>query len=153
MSEDAPAVHARLRSLSVAYATGVDRRDRGRFLSAFHPDASLAVVSDGDPDDRRRVLRGHAELARVVDLIARFPKTFHLLGQASYEVGGGDAEGEVYCTAHHLDPTAGGGATMVMYIRYLDRYRTDDEGAWRIAERRVVVDWQATYAHRPEAAV
>lgn len=152
MSED-PAVHARLRALSVAYATGVDRRDRDRLLSAFHPDAALAVVTDGGPHEPRRVLRGHAELGRIVELIARFPKTFHMLGQASYQVEGGDAEGEVYCIAHHLDPAAGGGATMVMYIRYLDRYRADDGGVWRIVERRVVVDWQATYAHRPGAAI
>jgi 3-phenylpropionate/cinnamic acid dioxygenase small subunit len=138
-----------LRSLSVRYASGVDRRDRDRFLSAFHADAVLLVHAGGEASAPTGELRGHAELARVVELIERYRETFHLLGQGSYELAGTTATGEVYCLAHHLERSTEQPATVVTHIRYLDRYRVGDGGDWRIAERRVVVDWQEKHAHRP----
>jgi hypothetical protein len=123
---------AQLRRLAVSYARGVDRRDRPLFLSAFHPDATLTVASG-------RVLRGHDEIGRVTDLIQRFDRTFHFLGQAAYEPPdegldpAGTARGEVYCIAHHWHPRT------IMYIRYNDIYLQNDSG-WLITARRVVVD-------------
>ena len=67
-------------------------------------------------------------LAKVPEAIKRYPKTFHLLGQSTYDIGDGEATGEVYCIAHHLTPDDHGGTDYVMFIRYEDTYRTDDDG-------------------------
>jgi hypothetical protein len=131
---------AALRGVAERYAQGVDRRDRDTFLSAFHPDATLRVRSASGAEDRSSEMRGHEEIGRVTDVIARYPKTYHVLGQSTYEIDGESAVGEVYCIAHHLTPDRHGGTNYVMYIRYEDRYRRN-EGTWRIESRRVIVDW------------
>ena len=133
-----------LRSLAVSYATGVDRRKLDVFLSAFHHDATLVVDRAGRPPNR---MQGHDEIGRIVEMIARYPKTFHLLGQSRYEIGaeGSDrAVGEVYCAAHHNIAAEDGDRNHVMYIRYEDEYRREESTGWRIALRAVRVDWTET---------
>lgn len=137
----------RLRDLSVRYAAAVDRRDRGGLLGVFTTDASLIVHGDGEDAPPTGRLRGHAEIGQVVERIGRFARTSHLLGQSSYHLGDDTATGEVRCLASHLDDRAGTPATVVMHVRYLDRYRSEHAGEWRIAERRVLVDWQETHRH------
>lgn len=137
-----------LRQLAVSYASGVDRRDRGRFLAAFNPDAALLVHGDGEGEPPTGELHGHEQLAEVVVRIARYPKTFHLLGQSSYDLASSRATGEVHCLARHLLPPGDEPGTLVMHVRYLDRYGRDGSGDWRIDERRVVVDWRETVPHR-----
>jgi hypothetical protein len=146
MAEQAAEVHEALRSLAASYAAGVDRRQRDVFLSAFHPGATLAVHRPAAaPDDEPRLMRGHAEIGRVVELIARYPRTFHLLGQGRYEVHGDRASGEVYCVAHHYSPSDEGARNHVMYIRYEDAYRRDNGGSWKIERRDVRTDWTETH--------
>jgi hypothetical protein len=55
-------------------------------------------------------------------------------------VDGDDAEGVVYCEAHHLSQVDGQTTDQVMYINYLDRYRRTD-GTWRFADRETNVQW------------
>ncbi|CAN5691099.1 hypothetical protein BH09ACT8_BH09ACT8_59460 [soil metagenome] len=128
-----------LRSVAARYAAGVDRRDRALFLSVFAEDAVM-VVPSGDGTSMQ--LHGHHEIGDVVKLISRFPRTFHLVGQSSYELGGTLSNGEVYCVAHHV--TADADADLVMYVRYQDAYRRDGAGLWLIARRHVQVDWTET---------
>jgi ketosteroid isomerase-like protein len=139
MSDDTDALVA----LAARYARGVDRRDVDVFCSAFHPDATLTVVRGGRESSP---MTGHAHLARVIDRIARYDATHHMLGQSTYEVdpGGEHATGEVYCVASHLARTDSGATNQVMYIRYLDAY-TRLDSAWRISARQVVVDWSEVH--------
>lgn len=119
----------------------VDDRDWPGFLSLFTPDAELvtrAAPGSGRPDE---VLTGLEEIGRVREMLERFEGTFHLLGQGAYLVGGDQAEGTVYCQAHHFWTTDSGGHNLVMYIRYHDRYRQVDGGAWRFAARVLHVEW------------
>src|SRR5437870_10229203 len=88
-----------LRTLAESYASGVDRRDRDTFLSAFHPDGVLVLLDSTDPTQVTATRSGHAELSDVTELIARYAKTFHMLGNARYEIDGDRATGEVYCLA------------------------------------------------------
>ena len=88
-----------LRALAERYAAGVDRRDRDLFLSAFHADGVLVLLDRADPTQVTATRRGHAELGDVTELIARYDKTFHFIGNARYEVDGDRATGEVYCVA------------------------------------------------------
>jgi hypothetical protein len=145
MTECAAELHEALRSLAASYAAGVDRRELDLFLSAFHPGATLAVHRPAaGPDDEPRLMRGHAEIGRVVELIARYPATFHLLGQSRYQVDGDRASGEVYCVANHYIPSDEGDRNHVMYIRYEDTYRRDRGGPWKIERRDVRPVWTQT---------
>jgi hypothetical protein len=137
-----------LRELAARYALGVDRRDRDLFLSAFHPDATLLV--EGSDDQRApRPMHGHAEIGRVIEWIAAYPKTFHMIGQNRYDLEEKAATGEVYCQANHYAATDKGNVNRVMYIRYQDQYRTVDDGIWRIGSRQVLVDWTETHRTGP----
>jgi hypothetical protein len=140
---------AALRNLAERYAQGVDRRDRAVFLSAFHPDATLAVHHPSEKEEGINVMQGHEQIGKVPEFIQVYPKTYHVLGQSTYEIDGDTATGETYCVAHHLTPDRHGGTNYVMYIRYADTYRRDG-GEWRIATRRVNVDWTDHRAANPE---
>jgi ketosteroid isomerase-like protein len=145
---DDTAIRLELRSLAERYARGVDRRDVDTFVALFHPDAVLAIHDPSESTEPREI-RGIERLARIPEQIKNYPKTFHLLGQSTYEIGDGEATGEVYCIAHHLTPDQHGGTNYVMYIRYEDTYRPDPAGAWKFAARRLRVDWTETRAANP----
>ena len=132
---------AELRALAENYAHGADRRDREAFLSAFHPDARLLVFTNSDDAEPRGVRQGHEALGAIPDMLSRYDKTFHFLGNHRYSVEGDTASGEVYCMAHHLTNDVHGATDFIMLIRYLDSYRREPGGAWRIAERQVRPDW------------
>jgi hypothetical protein len=134
-----------LRELSDRYARAVDRRDVGSFVELFTDDAELSIHDPAEAEAPSRVRRGRAELSEVPRLIARYPKTFHFVGNCLYEIGDDAASGEIYCVAHHLidDPVAV--TARVMVIRYLDDYQRGDDARWRISRRRVLVDWTETH--------
>ena len=145
---DDTALRQELRALAEGYAQGVDRRDVETFVALFHDDAVI-TIHDPSESTEPRELRGIDRLAKVPEAIQRYAKTFHLLGQSTYDIGDGEATGEVYCIAHHLTPDAHGGTNYVMYIRYEDTYRTDADGVWKFASRRLRVDWTETRAANP----
>ncbi len=130
-----------LRALADQYARAVDRRDRAAYVGAFHPDGVLEIYRARQPDVLARRVNGHDELGRVTDAIARYERTFHLVGQSTYDVDGDRATGEVYCIAHHLD----GATDFVMYIRYEDEY-TRRDGRWAIQVRRLRNEWNEVHA-------
>lgn len=136
-----PEITDALRMAPARYAAGVDRRDRRLFLSAFTPEGTLWIPPRGDPAGEPRVLRGHDELAQVVERIGRYDRTFHLLGQTLVDnVDEGVAKAETYCIAHHWLAGENGEDDMVLYIRYEDEYRRGDDGSWRITARRLHED-------------
>lgn len=142
------AIRLELRSLADRYAQSIDRRDAESFVALFHDDAAIAIHDPGENDEFRET-RGIERLAKIPEVIKRYPKTFHMLGQSTYTIGDGEATGEVYCVAHHLTPDAHGGTNYVMYIRYEDTYRPDADGAWKFAQRRLRVDWTETRSANP----
>lgn len=130
-----------LRALAENYAYGADRGDRDTFLSAFHPDARLVVFINTDDEEPRSVRDGHEALGAIPDMLRRYDKTFHFIGNHRYNVDGDAATGEVYCMAHHMTKDVHGATDFVMLIRYEDNYRRDAAGAWLIAERVVRPQW------------
>jgi hypothetical protein len=138
-----------LRVLAELYARGVDRRDAAVFTSAFLPHGRLRVFNPSEAESPTGEMHGHEQLAAVAERIAAYDRTYHFLGNTFYEVGDGEATGEVYCMAHHLTPNRHGGTNFVMYIRYEDVYRKDADGDWKIADRRVMVDWTEVRAANP----
>ena len=148
---DEGAIRFELRSLAEQSARGASTGATTSTGSCalFLPDAVI-TIHDPSESTEPRELRGAERLARIPDAIQRYPKTFHMLGQSTYDIGDGEATGEVYCIAHHLTPGAQhGGTDYVMFIRYEDTYRPDTEGAWKFAHRRLRVDWTETRAVNP----
>jgi hypothetical protein len=129
-----------LKMLADQYARAVDGRDAHLLLDVFDPDARLRVFTPADSEQPRTDLLGHEAIERITRSIARYAKTYHFVGNASYDIAGDEATGEVYCIAHHLTQDEATPNDYVMYIRYHDAYRRD-AGRWRIVDRRVVVDW------------
>jgi hypothetical protein len=130
-----------LRSLSARYARALDSRDPDLFVSVFHPDAQI-VVCYSDPEREPVVTTGHAEMRTIAPAMTRYTKTFHTVAQATYDVDGDGATGEVYCVAHHLITDHEGATFMgVFFIRYEDQYARTQRGEWKITIRRLVIEW------------
>jgi ketosteroid isomerase-like protein len=130
-----------LSDLSYTYARSIDRTEADAFVSVFHPDARLTVFTDGTGDTVRNNYAGLDELRTIPHALTRFDRTYHFVGNRLYEIDGDDARGEVYCIAHHLSSDSSGSNNYVMLIRYLDQYRRDAVGGWKINHRIVRPDW------------
>ncbi|TDV49895.1 nuclear transport factor 2 family protein [Actinophytocola oryzae] len=112
------------------FARGMDRFDRALFLSAFHPDATIAA---GDFVGGATALYDWAAAVHERDQRS----TQHNLVNHSCEITGSTAHTETYYlfVGRNRDETnwvAGG--------RYLDRFQRRD-GTWRIAFRTTVIEW------------
>jgi SnoaL-like protein len=139
-----------LRRLAALYARGADRGEPETFAGVFLPGARLRVYRVPDLETPMTDMTGHEALSKVPGkLTERYTRTFHFLGQSTYDIGADEATGEVYCLAHHLTADAHGGTSYVMHMRYSDTYRRDENGDWKIAERTAEVDWTETRAANP----
>ncbi|MFV8816955.1 nuclear transport factor 2 family protein [Haliea sp. E17] len=115
------------------FSRGMDRFDRALFLSAFHPDATIAagpfVGSPADCYDWAVPMHEAGQFA-----------TQHSLLNVSIDLDGDNAHSETYYlfVGRNRDNSnwlAGG--------RYVDRLARRD-GAWRIAVRTNVIEWSGT---------
>ena len=127
-----------LATLSFRYASALDQRDLPALLGVFHPDATLRAQPPGRGP---MVLTGHQQLAKLIQAVAYWPRTFHLVGQGLFRVDDGRAVGEVYCVAHHFNSDVPDQQDDdVMYIRYQDVYAKEPDRSWVIMERVVITD-------------
>jgi hypothetical protein len=119
------------------YYRGVDRTDydlvRSCFFEDAHPD--YGPFFKGGLDEFIEYLQGPMALGG-------FTRTFHFAGNTIIELDGDVAHTEVYVMAQHTatDDHAWAGAFVTTWLRYADRFERRD-GAWRIAQRHVVVEW------------
>lgn len=121
--------------VTLRLARGTDRRDPELILSCYHPDAF---------DDHGGYQGDPAGFAKwVVETLAMFETTMHVLANQSIEIDGDVARVETYATAHHIFPTTdpGGPRDSVMGLRYVDRFERRDGGPWLIARRTCVFDY------------
>ena len=154
MTELTAADRVELRALADRYARCVDRNDGPGLADVFRPDARLQVFRPSDATAPTSQSVGIDELTQIPARVAQMClRTFHFVGNSVYEPGvdAVSASGEVLCQAHHLrvDAATGGGTNYVMFIRYFDQYRRNDDGAWRIADRQVLVDWTELHPADP----
>ncbi|MET0269712.1 MAG: nuclear transport factor 2 family protein [Sphingomonas sp.] len=114
----------------VRFSRGLDRFDRDAFLSAFHPDATIAagpyVGAPAPLYDWSRALHDAGQIATQHDLLNQ-----------TVDIDGDEAHVETcyLFIARNRDETnwiAGG--------RYLDRFARRD-GVWRIALRTTTIEW------------
>jgi hypothetical protein len=120
------------------FSRGIDRFDRALFLSAFHPDATIAAGP---------FVGGPAELCdwafRLHDTLQN--ATHHNLLNVTFDIDGDTAHTETYYlyVGRNRDETnwlAGG--------RYIDRLERRD-GAWRIAMRTNAIEWSGDVPAMP----
>jgi ketosteroid isomerase-like protein len=146
MERDEIGARVELRALIDAYALALDERDVPGLVSLFLPDAVLAThvpgEERGDP-----IYRGAGEIGRVMEVLARFGETMHLMHNHTVAFAGDGvrASGLVLCVAHHLYVEDGAPRDLVMGIRYRDRYARDATGAWKFADRRIMRHFNAVH--------
>jgi len=121
-----------LRDLAARYARIPDDRDYGAVDEVFTRDARL--LGPGFH------LEGREQIREAMRSIERYRATQHTMHQQSVALRGDEAEGEVYCVAHHLHEVDGRPQKLDWGIRYRDRYRREPEG-WRLARRELVIVW------------
>ena len=134
-----------IRELIDAYAHCADRRDAKGQMSLFTEDTRFLVFMDATATEPTQTLHGRESLAPVFDNLNTYRATTHFNGQSTVTLVGDDrATGESYCIAHHIGVDESGQRTlMIASIRYLDHF-AKEEGQWRFAERRLMVDWTDT---------
>jgi uncharacterized protein (TIGR02246 family) len=123
-----------IREVACRYARAVDRRDWALAATLFTDDAVLSSA--------RFELVGREQILRGLRSVERYRATFHAVHNQTLDFTGDEAAGETYCVANHLLEREGVLRKLDWGIRYQDRYRRGPDGAWRIARRELIVDWQ-----------
>jgi hypothetical protein len=128
-----------IRDCLFRYARGVDRCDEDMVRSVYWEDA----------EDDHCLFIGTREplIAWLMPLLREREATMHTIGNILIRLDGACADAESYFEGYHVMRRDGKAVGFLQGGRYLDRLeRRDDE--WRIARRKVVVDWFREY---PEA--
>lgn len=153
MSADAPLQPAdlfRLRSVVDRYAVAVDSRDRATLVGLFTLDATLVRPASAAPRGERTEVDGSEAIADLIlTSLAHLELTRHEVLQQVVEpaTDGDRARAETYCTAHHIYAKGDGFRDNALRIRYRDSFERVD-GNWRIARRRLLVDWSEDHPVR-----
>jgi hypothetical protein len=137
---------AALRHLVDRYADAVDSRDGDRLRALFTEDGVLRVQADGGAVENEWT---GDDVVRSFDPLAGFHRTFHHVGGCVFDDGPDGPVGRIHCQAHHYERTTNGPVDLVMMINYHDRYTKPGDG-WRIAERRVAIEWTELIPAHPK---
>ena len=126
------------------HSRGVDRNDLALLLSAYHPDATVAYgMFEGQAADFA---------AFLTDAMAGAAVTLHRTSNMLIHVEDDRAHSESYVIAYTrtIEPD-GSQVQRLIGGRYLDRHERRD-GAWRIAHRIYVLEWNMNLPMREAAA-
>jgi SnoaL-like domain len=125
-----------IRELAQLYSRGVDRNDIELLKTLYTKDAT---------DHHGRHFSGTADA--YIEFLARSLPHIQVGGHFICNhlisiIDGENAEGEVYALAYHYIPDGTGGtARDVAGVRYIDRYRKEND-RWLFAKRVVVFDFR-----------
>jgi hypothetical protein len=133
MTLEEVAAHLEIQQVLYRYCRGVDRGDAALIAGVYHPDATDDHGSWVGPG------RAFGEyLVPVMDQAAFVGQ--HHITNALIEVEGQAARVESYFVAFHPGTGQADSPRHIMVCgRYVDRFERRD-GAWKIADRRVVID-------------
>ena len=123
-----------IRRRMLDYCRGVDRCDADLVASTYHPDAI---------DDHGSFQGSGHELARFATeaLLEHYESTMHTIGDSIIDfTDDTTAYVETYVYADHRAKDDEGERLERFGARYLDRFE-QRHGAWRVADRVVVVEW------------
>jgi hypothetical protein len=132
-----------IRELVDAYAVCADTRNADGQMALFTADTTFIVFMDSRAAEPSYTLRGRESLAPVFANLRNYSATMHFNGQSTVALDGDRATGLSYCIAHHVTVDGDKRSMMVAHIRYRDTFAKQD-GTWRFAERRLMVDWTET---------
>ena len=123
-----------IRELGLLYSRGVDRKDAALLRTLYTKDATdtHGNTFDGKADD----YVGFLERAFPYMAYSGHHVCNHLIS-----VDGNEGDGEIYAIAYHIIPDGKGGwLEDLMCVRYIDRYRKEEDERWRFAKRVVTYD-------------
>ena len=125
-----------IRDCLYRYARGVDRCDEQMLRSAYWDDAI---------DDHCLFVGGREELITwVLPLLRAMDASQHTIGNIFIRLHGDHADVESYYHGYHRVSDGAKTADSIQAGRYVDRLeKRNDE--WRIARRKVIVDWFREY--------
>jgi hypothetical protein len=125
-----------IRDCLYRYSRGVDRCDEEMLRSVYWEDAI---------DDHCLFIGRREELiAWVLPLLRGMEASQHTIGNILIRLHGDQADVESYYHGYHRVSTGTRSVDSIQAGRYVDRFeKRDDE--WRIARRKVVVDWFREY--------
>jgi SnoaL-like domain len=133
-----------IRELVMLYSRGCDRKDIELLRTLYTSDAT---------DSHDRTFDGPAN--QYIDFLERSLPHLRYSGHhvchhlISVDPQRGEGEGEVYALAWHVYPDRQGGLVEdFMCVRYIDRYRKDND-RWRFAKRVVRYDLHTARPHQP----
>lgn len=137
-----PADHIELTALAARYAHAVDRRNTSTLVSLFTPDATVVLPPGLSGSDAPRELRGNEVVAdAVISALAHLHATRHVVDQQTVAPAGpGTADGETYCTAHHIYSRGSSHRDNRIAIRYQETFARVG-GVWLFSRRELVVDF------------
>lgn len=135
-----------LRHLVDRYADAVDNRDDAGLRGLFTEEGVLRVQADGGAVESEW---SGDEVVRSFDPLSNFHRTFHHVGGCVFEDSPDGPTGRVHCQAHHYERSTNGPVDLVMMITYHDRYAYESD-AWKIAERRVSIEWTELHPAHPK---
>lgn len=125
-----------IRDIHLRFCRANDRRDEELMRSCFHPEAIIELHKPLDVDE-------FIDLGKTI--LSNFTVTWHTTSNQLVEVDGSTAWAEHYTASwHRIAPDdSGPERDMVAYGRYIDRVEKR-EGHWRIAHRKMLVDFTRT---------
>jgi len=120
------------------YCHGVDRCDPDLLRDAYWPDAT---------DDHIFVCGGREDaIAWIIESVKAQEQAMHAIGNMLIRIDGDEARVQTYFNSYHrIRGRSGAPKDVTMAGRYLDRMEKRN-GEWRIAERKVVMDWWRNYS-------
>jgi hypothetical protein len=140
-----------IRELFDAYAHCADTRDAEGQKALFTTDARFEVYLNGPGSQPSSVFEGREALSPVFNDLNRYEATMHFNGQSTVSLDGERATGDSYTIAHHVYTEDTIRMIMVAWLRYLDTF-TKIDGAWYIAQRRIILEWSETRPLGPPTA-
>lgn len=136
MNTDELSAHIEIRQALARYCRGLDRGDFDLICSAYHPGAMDRgrQIADGPVEAFARFAVEKLDRPRIVGQ--------HHITNVLIDLDGDHARVESYFLVFRpqLNPASGADELAPTGGRYLDLFECR-EGRWRIAERRVIVDW------------
>lgn len=134
-----PADQLALRALVDRYAIAIDRRDVAALEALFVPDGGIDVHVAGREEPVAR-LRGPEGLRALVDGVAVYADTLHLVGNFAVTVEADRATAVTYCVAHHLVADVEEPYDERLLVVYDDRFTRTTDG-WRFTLRVIRRRW------------
>ena len=133
-----------LYKLAMLYSRAMDQNVPELIDAIFTEDAIIETPSF--------TLRGRAEIRAMPPMLKqKYLSTTHAVHNQIVSITGDRAEGETGCLAHLMSQGPRGGEMLIAEgVRYLDKWVRQD-GSWRFAARRVVVDFSEIRTARKDS--